>query len=121
MAGTYVKHPLATGFTMSWKYWFTGISGPGYPFLFYPDGNTSSRAHILLDGHGNQKMYLLTPIGNASDFEYQMDTITDAGAVVPYVVLADLDGDGNQEMFMANYEKGCVEVFKTSPASNYPL
>jgi len=55
---------------MSWKYWFSGISGPGYPFLFYPDGNTSQRAHILLDGHGNDKFYLLTPTGNAATFEY---------------------------------------------------
>jgi len=55
---------------MSWKYWITGISGPGYPFLFYPDQITTQRAHILLDGHGNDKFYLLTPTGNAANFEY---------------------------------------------------
>jgi hypothetical protein len=70
IGGTYVKHPIVTGFPMSWKYWFSGISGPGYPFIFHPDGNTSQRAHILLDGHGNDKFYLLTPTGNAAAFEY---------------------------------------------------
>ena len=68
--GTFVKHEIASGFKIPWKYWFTGISGPGYPFLFYPDGNTSTRAHILVDGHGSDELYLLTPVGNAANFEY---------------------------------------------------
>ena len=69
--GTYVKHPIATGFTTSWRYWFSpDIGSPGYPVLFYPDGNSSQRAHILLNGHGNNKFYLLTPTGNAAAFEY---------------------------------------------------
>ena len=62
----FVKYPIALGFKMSWKYWLTGISGPGYPFVFHPDGNTSSRAHILADGHGSDALYLLTPIGDPS-------------------------------------------------------
>lgn len=66
-----MKHPIVTGFSMSWKYWFSGISGPGYPFLFYPNpAVTNVRPHILLDGHGNDKFYLLTPTGNAAAFEY---------------------------------------------------
>lgn len=69
--GTYTKHTIVRGFAMSWKYWFSGISGPGYPFTFYPAGTGANvRAHILLDGHGNDKFYLLTPTGNAAAFEY---------------------------------------------------
>ena len=89
--------------------------------MFYPDGNTSSRAHILVDGHGSDKLYLLTPVGNAANFEYQKDLVTNAGAVVPYVAQADYDGDGYPEVFMANFQGGYVEVFKTNPAANYPL
>ena len=69
-SGTFIKHEIATGFKIPWKYWLTGISGPGYPFVFYPDGNTSSRAHILLNGHGTDELYLFTPIGDPSKFEY---------------------------------------------------
>jgi len=31
---------------------------------------------------------------------------------------ADLDEDGYLEIFMANYENGYVEVFKTSPPAS---
>ena len=104
---------------MSWKYWLTGISGPGYPFVFHPDGNTSSRAHILADGHGSDALYLLTPTGDPSKYEYRRDTVVSVGAVVPYVVQSDFDADGYNEVWMSNYQGGYVEVFKTNPASNY--
>ena len=109
------------GFPMKWKYTFTQIAGPGYPYLFHPDNDTNSRAHILLNGHGNERIWLMTPTGNAADYEYQLDEIYDVGAVAPNLQLADLDGDGYMELYVAAYQKGCVEVFKTSPASNYPL
>ena len=70
MNGTFVRKNLAMSFPMKWKYTFTEISGPGYPYLFYPDNNTSSRAHILLNGHGNERLWLMTPTGNAADYEY---------------------------------------------------
>lgn len=121
MNGTYEKIALKTGFSMAWKYLFTPIAGPGYPYLFYPDGDTNARAHILLCGHGNEKLWLATPTGNAADFDYQIDEVLDAGAVVPGLKLADLDNDGYPEIYMANYQKGYIQVIKTSPASNYPL
>ena len=70
ISGTYTKHTLATGFERAWKYWLSDIGAPGFTFVFYPDGNTSSRAHILVCGQGNERLWLLTPIGNASQFEY---------------------------------------------------
>lgn len=45
-----------------------------------------------------------------------MDVVVDAGVVVPYVVQSDLDGDGFQEVFVAHYQSGYVEAFKTRPA-----
>ena len=72
-------------------------------------------------GHGNEKLWLATPTGNAADFEYQFDEILDANAVIPTLQLKDLDGDGYPEIYMNNYQKGYVQVIKTSPASNYPL
>jgi len=83
--GEYQKYPIATGFKMNWKYWFTGISGPGYPYTFYPDGDEDKRAHILLAGHGTNHMYLLTPTGDASQFEYKRDEVVDGRAVIPFI------------------------------------
>jgi len=88
---------------MSWKYFFTGIGGPGYPTVFYPDGTNEGRAHILLCGHGDEHMYLLTPTGDASQFEYERDSVVDGHAVIPYIETADLDEDGFSEVYMANY------------------
>jgi hypothetical protein len=45
-----------------------------------------------------------------------MDVVEDAGVVVPYVVQSDLDGDGYQELFVAHYQSGYVQAFKTKPA-----
>lgn len=101
--GEYQKYPITTGFKMSWKYFFTGIGGPGYPYVFYPDGNENRRAHILLAGHGDNKMYLLTPTGDANQFEYERDMVVNGRAVIPYIEFADLDEDGYSEVYMANY------------------
>jgi hypothetical protein len=53
MTGEFKKHPIATGFPIAWKYFFTAIGGPGYHYTFYPDEDKTGRAHILLCGHGN--------------------------------------------------------------------
>jgi len=42
-----------------------------------------------------------------------MDVVEDAGVVVPYVVQSDLDADGNQELWVAHYQDGYVQAFKT--------
>ena len=102
-SGTFVKYTITTGFEPSWKYAILGIGGPGFPFPFYPDGDTNSRAHILVNGHASDELYLLTPIGDASNYEYQRDTIVSQGAVIPHLAQGDLDGDGYNEIYMTNF------------------
>ena len=53
MTGDFVRYDIALGFPSSWWYIANRISAPGYQFLFYPNGEKSGRAHILVAGHGN--------------------------------------------------------------------
>ena len=92
--GSFEKYDIATGFDISWDYWFSFIGGPGYPYTFYPDGNEVGRAKILVCGHGNQSAWLLTPTGDASNFEYERHEIIDGHAVIGAMDTADLDEDG---------------------------
>lgn len=116
--GTFEKFTIATDFDISWKYALFTIGGPGYHYIFYPDlEDKSGRAHILLCGHGDQRAYLLTPTGDSEKFEYERHEIKNFGAVLGGMALSDLDGDGHPEVWMAAYEKGYIEAFKTSPDS----
>ena len=38
MTGEFKRYDIATGFQSSWQYFLNRISAPGYPFLFYPNG-----------------------------------------------------------------------------------
>ena len=116
--GTFEKFTIATDFDISWKYALFTIGGPGYHYIFYPDlEDKSGRAHILLCGHGDQRAYLLTPTGDSEKFEYERHEIKNFGAVLGGMALSDFDGDGHPEVWMAAYEKGYIEAFKTSPDS----
>ena len=55
------------------------------PIALMPLILEDERAHILLAGHGTNQMYLLTPTGDASQFEYTMDTVVDGRAVIPFI------------------------------------
>jgi len=44
-----------------------------------------------------------------------MHEIKDFGAVIGGMAFSDFDGDGAPEVWMAAYEKGFIEVFKTFP------
>ena len=114
--GTYEKHTIAKDFKISSDYNILEIAGPGYHYLYYPDLNDQSgRARILLCGHGNQKAWYLIPTGEPENFEYEMHEIKDFGAVIGGMAFSDFDGDGASEVWMAAYEKGFIEVFKTFP------
>ena len=95
-AGEFKRFSIAAGFASSSQYMLNRIAAPGYPFIFYPDGKQAGRAHILVAGHGNQKAWLLKPIGDASQFEYERHEIFDGGAVIVDMAITDLKGDGKQ-------------------------
>jgi len=117
MNGEFKQHVIAKDFDAKWTL-FGNIGAPGYPYIFYPSGKEEGRAHILLCGHGDYKGYLLTPTGDASQFEYEKGVFADTKGVVGSMTTGDLDGDGYPEVYLANYQKGYVEVFKTSQSAD---
>ena len=103
MAGDFVRYDIALGFQSSWWYFVNRISAPGYAYPFYPDGKKEGRAHILVAGHGNQRTWLLTPTGDAAKFEYERHEVLYSGNVVVDLAITDINGDGEQEVFIGNF------------------
>ena len=117
MNGTFEKYTLASDFKNAFNLFVPGMS-PGFPYATYPNGKKEGeRAHILIAGDGDYSAHLLTPTGDASKFEYEKGLIVDAKGTVGALATADLDGDGWLEMYMPNYDKGYVEVYKMSAPS----
>ena len=58
------------------------------------------------------------PTGDASKFEYEDEVVVEAKGTVGALATADLDGDGWLEMYMPNYDKGYIEVYKLGPAES---
>ena len=117
MTGDFTKYTLASGFKNAWSLTVPNMA-PGFPYAVWPQGYQSGeRAHILVAGDGDHRAHVLVPTGDASKFEYEDDVVVDAGGTVGALATADLDGDGWLEMYMPNYDKGYIEVFKISAAA----
>ena len=69
-------------------------------------------------GHGNQKTWLLKPTGDASNFEYERFEILDGNNVIVDLAVADINGDGDQEVFIGNFQYGYVEVLEAISMAN---
>ena len=117
-AGEFKRHDISLGFPSASQYYLNRISAPGYPFLFYPKGEKSGRAHILVAGHGNMKVWLLCPTGDASKFEYERHEILDGGAVIVDLAITNLNADDKQQVFVGNFQKGYVDILETSTIQN---
>ena len=92
MKGDFKRFDISLGFASSWKYLVNRICSPGYTLVFYPSGKKLGRAHILVTGHGNQKAWLLKPVGDASKFEYERHEILDGDAVINDIAISNLRG-----------------------------
>ena len=111
MKGTFEKFTIADNFNSDQQ-------SPGLPYAIHPDGKTNERAHVLVAGGYDNSVYLLTPNGDASKFEYEKSIIENTGGVVNGLDTYDIDGDGWLEMFVPNSTEGSIEILKMSaPAS----
>jgi len=114
MTGTFEKYTLASGFKNAFSLFVPGMA-PGFPYAVWPNGyKKGERAHILIAGDGDYDAHVLVPTGDASSFEYENYVVVEAHGTVGALATADLDGDGWLEMYMPNYDKGYVEVYKLS-------
>ena len=122
MTGEFEKFVIARNFKPVWSLLGKNRT-PSYPYPVYPDGyEPNKRAHILVAGSGDYRASILIPTGDdPSKFEYEKKEIVDAKGIVGALATADVDGNGWLEMYMANYNKGYVEAFTMSAASNDDL
>ena len=92
---------------------------PGFAYAIYPNGySDNQRAHIFVAGDGDHKAHALYPSGDSEIFEYTDTVFSNAGGTVGALAFSDLDEDGWQEIWLANYDSGYVEVFKLSEAAS---
>ena len=115
MTGNFERFDIAMDFSIPWKYYFKMIGAPGIPEVLRFNGE--DRAHIVLPGNGNEHAWLLQPTGDPEKFEYERHEIVDYHGPVSMVATADILGDGEQQVFIANSKKGYVEVFNASPSN----
>ena len=118
MTGEYTKYTLASGFKNAWSLAVPNMA-PGFPYAVWPHGyQKGERAHILVAGDGDHKAHVLEPTGDSSKFEYEDHVVVDAKGTVGALATADYDGDGWLEMYMPNYDKGYIEVYKLESSAS---
>ena len=73
--------------------------------------STSDKPWIALGGDDNGAGYIMTP--GDSPWQYNIERIVNEGSgnIVATVVTADVDGDGNIELFFPTYYSGKIFVF----------
>ena len=96
---------------------------PGFPYAIWPNGkHEGERAHIFVAGDGDYKAHILYPDGDsATDFGYTDVVMSDAKGTVGALAFSDLDNDGWTEVWLPNYDKGYVELFKISASTEEGL
>merc|ERR1719183_1945266 len=112
--GPYEKTQIASTFKNAFNLFIPGMS-PGFPYPMWPHAADESKAqrghapHIVIAGDGDYSCWIMTRTG---DLTYDRDLILDAKGTVGALTWSDLDGDGWQELWMPNYDKNYVEVFR---------
>jgi len=113
MTGDFTKMTIATGFDTVFSLMVPAMA-PGFPYAIWPNGKEDNeRAHIFVAGDGDYKCHVLVPTGETpEEFGYEDIVIEDAKGTVGALAFSDLDQDGWVEMWMPNYDKSTVELFK---------
>ena len=94
---------------------------PGFAYAIYPNGyHYEERAHILVAGDGDHSAHILYPSGDATEFNYDNEIFADAKGTVGCLATSDYDEDEWLEVWMPNYDKSYIELFKISAAPASP-
>lgn len=105
---------LASNFHNAFSIFVPQMS-PGFAYAVYPNGyHKHERQHIIVAGDGDHSAHIMSPTGESSDFEYDNSIFADAKGTVGALETSDLDEDGWLEVWMPNYDKGYIELWKMS-------
>lgn len=111
--GKWMRHTLLSG--METRQGGMGQASPGSPIPFFPNlADRSGRPWILVAGDGSQRLHLLVP---GQGWEYKEEILLDAQCTVGQPVIADVDGDGLQEIFAPAYDSSKIFGFSYRPAN----
>lgn len=120
MNDDWMRKTIATGFKNAFSLTKPNMA-PGFAYAMYPNGYTEGeRAHIMVAGDGTHSAHALYPTGDASDFGYEQTVFADAKGTIGCLAFSDLDQDGWTEVWMPNYDKSYIELFKLSNKAAAP-
>lgn len=90
---------------------------PGFAYAVYPDTSVpKGRMNILVAGDGDHSAHMLYPSGDSAKFEYTNTIFKDAKGTVAAFETSDFDADNMLEVWMPNYDKSYIEMFKMTKA-----
>merc|ERR1712066_625911 len=102
----------------------TGSGAPGTAKAFLMHTNRNEKPHIVLSGDDGGVVDLLTPASQGTtDWKYNKQTLyTSAKATsqgvntIGSVIVTDIDGSGNPELFVASYAENKLIMFSFDEA-----
>ena len=107
-ASAYTRHTLAQNFPVTQG----GLNqaAPGSPQAFYPTkASHNNPPYIVLAGDAAQIAYVLIP--GTTPFSYTVTTLFNCHSTVGGIAIADVDEDGNAELYIPCYDNNFVAVF----------
>jgi len=111
------KTQIASHFVNAFNLFIPGMS-PGFPYPIWPyspDEKKGKAPNIVIAGDGDYSCWIMSRTG---DLTYDRDLIEDAKGTVGALAQSDLDGDDWKELWMPNYDKNYIEVYKFHAKSN---
>lgn len=126
--GSVVAYEVPNSFkTDPWKKHFllkniktrhTGFNqaAPGSPLIFFPDSSKKGKSWILISGDASEKGHLLIANSEDSDnWDYTENIILNSTSTIGQAAAADVDGDGNTEIFIPAYDLNEVYCYTVRP------
>jgi len=105
-AGNWPSRTLATGW-VPYNKWMPGKGSPGLSQTFYPTRDESKKPWIGVSTDDAGDFLILTPTSEAPDnWNYTTNQIYHTKGTLGSFDVSDLDGDGFNEVVVADYNKG---------------
>lgn len=116
--GSFEKTTVTHHFVNHNTLFVKGMS-PGFPYIVWPKVSEWGKGDstMMIAGDGDYTFHVMTPSTEGETSYADYFTKFENGTVGA-LAYADLDNDGWLEVFVPNYDKGYVEVFSFSEATD---